>query len=146
MKDVYNQKVSGLGAPISISIEKLNPDASEHGYFLGGRIVIGDHVPQALRPVILVHEMLHMVDQQIVGMGIQKRQIPHDWIINVSPLIAAFLIQAGFWKGGPTLKQLDTAMRAEMLKDRRAGQRRARQRAAKRRAKPPTDRHGGERG
>lgn len=115
----FFQTVKGLGAPIKITVEPMRPDAREHGYYVAGRIAIGEHVPDALKPSILVHELLHMVDEQMQGLKITKRPIPHAWIINASPLILAFLVQAGFWKDGPTLAEMNKAMLTEMKKDKR---------------------------
>lgn len=125
----FNQKITTLGDPITVSVSKTeNPERREHGYFLDGNIVIGEHVPEPLKHTVFMHEVLHMVDQQLVGMGVTKRQIPHDWIINASPLLVAFLVESGFWKNGPTMKELDTAMRSEWRKDQRRQRKGARPR------------------
>lgn len=115
----FNQKITTLGAPLTVSVKPMDPERHEHGYFLDGDIVIGEHVPEPLKHTVFMHEVLHMVDQQMVGLGITKRQLPHVWIINASAYLVAFLIEAGFWKDGPTLKELDVAMRSEQRKDQR---------------------------
>jgi hypothetical protein len=114
----FGQTIKTLGEPVTISVGKTSSDETGsddgHGYYdpTTGAIVIGDHVPDPLRHVVFMHEVLHLVDLQLKGMGITKRCIPHEWIINASPLLVAFLIESGFWRNGPTLRELDKAMRA----------------------------------
>ncbi len=123
----FNQKILTMGAPLSIETAHLarpRDDEHLHGYFVGGKIVIGDHVPEPLKHTVFMHELLHAVDEQVQGVGVTRRAISHDWIINASPLIVAFLIEAGFWKDGPTLRELDKAMRNERRKDGRSRRRR----------------------
>ena len=122
----FIQTVKGLGEPITIALGDIRSGRDAHGYYdpstMG--ITIGEHVPAPLRHVILLHEAMHLVDAQLIGAGVTKRQIPHEYINCGAPLLLAFLTQAGFWRNGPTLRELDTAMRAEHRKDvRRAAQR-----------------------
>ncbi len=115
----FMQSVKGLGEPIGIALGDIRGGRDGHGYYDPAEmsITIGEHVPLPLRHVILLHEALHLVDHQLIGAGVTKRQIPHEFINQGSPLLLAFLTQAGFWKNGPTLRELDTAMRAEQRKD-----------------------------
>jgi hypothetical protein len=112
----FNQTITGLGAPITIETRALDESKNDHGFFLDGTIVIGEHVPEPLKHTVFMHEALHLVDQQLVGLGVTKRQLPHAWITEGAPLLTMLLIAAGFWKDGPPLKELISVGRRESAK------------------------------
>ena len=88
-KDVFNQTTKRLGG--KLTVRTSNDTRGALGYFDGESIVIKDDQSRVAKFVILIHEILHAVDRQLIVHGIRKRQVDHAWIINAAPnLLALF--------------------------------------------------------
>lgn len=64
-----------------------------------GEIVIDADQPYAGKHIVLVHELLHVVDEMLVSCGHRKRRVSHDWISKAAPNLLACLIETGQWRG-----------------------------------------------
>jgi hypothetical protein len=64
-----------------------------------GEIVIRPNQPEPGKHVVLMHELLHMVDDLLVQQGITKRRMPHDWITHAAPNLVGLLAAAGLYRG-----------------------------------------------
>ena len=64
-------------------------------------IVIEDNQPDAGKLVILVHEMLHLIDDQLVAAGALKRRTQHGFIHNSALPLVGLLSLNGFLRLSP---------------------------------------------
>lgn len=67
-------------------------------------VTIKPGLPQVGKHIIVLHELLHAVDAQMLATGLTKRRIPHEWIKNAAPTLLTLLISTGFWDG-PSLSE-----------------------------------------
>jgi hypothetical protein len=87
---MFNQSTRRLGDRMSV-----RTDAKARGR-LGyldertGEIVIRADQPHVQKCIILLHELLHAVDAQLVG-RVTKRRASHDWITHAAPNLLAAL-------------------------------------------------------
>lgn len=89
VKDIFNQSTTRLGGRITV---RTAAKVKGLGYLdeRTGEIVISDKQPRIAKFVVLMHELLHAVDCQLVG-RVTKRRVAHDWITNAAPTLLALL-------------------------------------------------------
>jgi len=90
-RSVFRQTTRRLGAPLSVRLGTPDPDALGHFDPRTGEIVIDPAQSYAARLAVLVHELLHAVDEQIVASGITRERISHTWITHAAPHLLAAL-------------------------------------------------------
>lgn len=49
--------------------------------------------------ITLLHEIIHATDDAMIGAGIRKKRISHNWIENASMNLLLFFVLAGLWRG-----------------------------------------------
>lgn len=60
-----------------------------------GEVLIRRGLPAAGRVVIVLHELMHAIDDMMVANGTTKRRIPHTWIEGGAFGLAALLVHLG---------------------------------------------------
>jgi hypothetical protein len=81
----------------TITIEQKKTDSI--GHTDGLNIVIDPDQPKVGKHVTLIHELLHVVDDQMIGIGYTKRRISHHWIKGAAINLLALLVYSGVYKG-----------------------------------------------
>lgn len=91
------------GCPeVGLSIRIGDTDAKGGlGYFDPAKmeIVISPNQPHVAKHVILIHELLHAVDDALVSTGLTTRRASHNWIKNAAPNLLTLLVTAGLYRG-----------------------------------------------
>ena len=77
---VFRQTTRRLGASLTVRLGTPIPGAIGHYDRRAREIVISPALSHAGRIVVLVHELLHAVDEQIVASGETRYELPHEWI------------------------------------------------------------------
>lgn len=93
-RDIFNQTITRLGDPIVIREEKTGPElgcCSERDM----TITIDPNQPKAGKFVVLIHELMHLTDSQLIRTGIRKRRVEHDWIGQASGNLLILMVAAG---------------------------------------------------
>ena len=62
-------------------------------------IVVSPHQPEAGMHVVLLHELLHAVDDALVAAGVTARRTSHRWIESAAPNLLLALVTAGVYTG-----------------------------------------------
>jgi hypothetical protein len=68
----------------------------------GVEVVIEENQPELGKLIILVHELLHVIDDHLVAAGVTKRRTQHEFIRNAAFPLVAMLAQNGFLKDFPS--------------------------------------------
>ena len=90
-RSVFRQTTRRLGAPLSVRLGTPDPGTLGHFDPRTGEIVIDPVQSHVARMTVLVHELLHAVDEQIVASGITRERINHEWITHAAPHLLAAL-------------------------------------------------------
>lgn len=74
------------------------------GYFDPAKreIVVGTEQEWVGANVILLHELLHAIDESLVSTGITKEHVDHEWIRSAAPNLLLLLVLSGFWTSAVT--------------------------------------------
>lgn len=62
-------------------------------------IVVSPNQPRAGMHVVLLHELLHAVDEAMVGAGVTRRRTSHRWIESAALNLLLALVTAGLYRG-----------------------------------------------
>ena len=92
---VFRQTTRRLGASLTVRLGAPQPGAIGHYDRRAREIVISPALSHAGRIVVLVHELLHAVDEQIVASGETRHELPHEWITAAAPQLVAALSALG---------------------------------------------------
>lgn len=87
----FLRRTRRLGAPLSVRLGTPDPGALGHFDPHAGEIVIDPAQSHVARMTVLVHELLHAVDEQLVASGITRERINHTWITYAAPHLLAAL-------------------------------------------------------
>lgn len=123
----YRRKFTVPG--LTVTVREVNISRNEDfGYLNFGyveatgkascRITIDKSLPEVLKPIVLLHEILHIVDDSLHLLKITRRPIPHKWIIGGAPRLAILLAASGAFHG-LSKKQVAAGLRQlnKMAKD-----------------------------
>lgn len=77
------------------------PVEGAHGFLNAhaGEIVIDPDQPEPEKWIILFHELLHMVEANLLESGIIRRHVTHDFITHAAPLMFGTLAMSGVIDG-----------------------------------------------
>jgi hypothetical protein len=64
-----------------------------------GEVRINPNQPEPMQHVILLHELLHAVDAQLVAMGITEERAPEAFIASMAPNLLYILASLGLYSG-----------------------------------------------
>jgi hypothetical protein len=90
--------------PIGVSIREAPVDGKGNYDERTCTVTINPDLPTVGKHIIVLHELLHAVDAQLVATGISKRRVTHQWIKDAAPNLFLLLTAAGFWNG-PSLSE-----------------------------------------
>lgn len=89
------------GGPVIAAVaEEILPDG-KLGYLDTDamRIVIHSQQPEAGKHLILLHEMIHAVAENMKAQGLCKRQPAEDFVANLAGGLFGMLAASGMWVG-----------------------------------------------
>lgn len=101
----------------SVYIERVAPDVEGALGCLDTsvrpwRLLVHPDLPAVGAHVILLHELLHAVDEALQGAGVVQAPLPEEWITNAAPILLHSLASAGLW-GGLSAADVEEFMRVE---------------------------------
>jgi hypothetical protein len=95
-------RITALGDPITIREGRVPGGGLGACHTGTGEILIDPDQPEVGKHVTLLHELLHLVDEQMRRCGITRRRIDHRWVESAAPNLLALLVFAGLYRGVST--------------------------------------------
>lgn len=62
-------------------------------------IVVDSRLPWPGKNSILLHELLHVVEEKLLAAGVISRRPSHDYVTHASGVLFAILATSGLWNG-----------------------------------------------
>lgn len=101
------------GVPVIAAVTEETLAGGKLGYLDAGamRIVIHSQQPEAGKHLILLHEMIHAVAENMKAQGLCKRQPSEDFVANLAGGLFGMLGASGMWVGVSPEEAMDFVLR-----------------------------------